>query len=693
LVPLRVVRHQGVVVVQGGIFINYRGTDSHSYGALLHTELSRHFGSDLVFLDSESIPAGADFVEQLLGRVRQARVVLAVIGTHWLAATGPGGERRLDDPADWIRRELEEAFAAGVRVIPVLTDDAQMPTEADLPADLTPLARCQYRRLRHRDASTDLSRLVGELATTDEELGAAARRQGGVPQQLPAATAHFAGRAGELATLTRLLRGRADTGGTVVISAVSGTAGVGKTALAVHWAHQVADRFPDGQLYVNLRGFDPGGQVMAPAEAVRRFLDALQVPPERIPVELDAQAALYRSQLAGKRMLVVLDNARDAEQVRPLLPGTPTALVVVTSRNRLSSLVAVDGAHSLMLDLLTEGEARELLAGRLGPDRVAAEPDAVEQIIACCVRLPLALSIAGARAEQSGFPLAALAAELDKASGRLDVLDAGDAVSQVRAVFSWSYTALPPAARRLFRLLGLHPGPDISAAATASLAAVPPAATRQLLAELVRANLLTEHTPCRYTLHDLLRAYATDLAHTHDPTDHRRATVGRILDHYLHTAHTANRLLDPTRDPITLALAPPGPGVAPEQPADDGQALAWLTTEHPVLLAAVRQAAGAGFDTHTWQLTWTLHTFLNRRGHWRDLTTTWQTALPAARRLDHPATQAHAHRGLAWAHAAGNPTAARTAWQHALDILTDLNHPDADSVRAKLHSLDQTVTE
>jgi tetratricopeptide (TPR) repeat protein len=851
-----------VVVVAGGVFINYRGEDSHSYGALLYTELSRHFGAELVFLDSESIPAGADFAVQLLARVRESAVLLAVIGPRWLSADAEG--RRIDDPADWIRRELAEAFAAGVRVVPVLTDGADLPGEAELPVEIAGLSRCQYRRLRYRDATADLDRLRADLAR-DPVLAAARRRlpsrrrvsslsgAAAVPAQLPRDVFGFAGRVDHLARLDALLTSAASgQPAAAVISAVSGMAGLGKTTLAVHWAHRVKHRFPDGQLYVNLRGFDPGGSVMAPAEAVRGFLDAFNVPAERIPLSLDAQAALYRSLLDGRRVLVVLDNARDAEQVRPLLPGTPTALVVVTSRNRLSSLVAVDGAHPLMLDLLTQAEARELLARRLGPDRLAAEPQAVEQIIACCARLPLALSIAAARAEQSGFKLAALAAELDKASGRrLDVLDADDPVSQVRTVFSWSYTTLSPAAARLFRLLGLHPSPDISAAATASLAAVPPAATRQLLAELTRASLLTEHIPGRYTLHDLLRDYAADLTHTHDPADQRCAAVGRLLDHYLHTAHTAARLLYPARDPIPLALAPPGPGVTPEQPADHGQAVAWLTAEHPVLLAAVRQAAEAGFDTHTCQLSWTLDTFLTRRGPWHDLTTTWQTALHAARRLDHPAAQALAHRNLAIAHtmlgrypdahthlghaldlsthtgdhvgqarahralgylwwrqgrpelaldhaqraltlfraaghrrgqadafnsvgwchallgdhqqalthcqqgltlhqelgdrqgealtwdslgyahhhlahhthaadcyqhaldlfrdigdryeeattlthlgdthhATGNPTAARTAWQHALDILTDLDHPDADTVRAKIHHLDQT---
>jgi tetratricopeptide (TPR) repeat protein len=676
-------------VVAGGVFINYRGEDSHSYGALLYTELSRHFGAELVFLDSESIPAGADFVVQLLARVRSCAVLLAVIGPRWLSAADAEGRRRIDDPADWIRRELAEAFAAGVQVIPVLTDGADLPGEADLPAEIAGLGRCQYRRLRHREASADLDRLRADLVRADPVLAAVARRSAlmprpaAVPAQLPGDVGGFAGRDQPLAWLDGLLASAA--GGrpaAVVISAVSGTAGVGKTALAVHWAHRVAHRFPDGQLYVNLRGFDPGGQVMAPAEAVRGFLDALDVPAERIPPSLDAQAGLYRSLLAGRRVLVVLDNARDAEQVRPLLPGTPTALVVVTSRNQLSGLVAVDGAHPLMLDLLTEAEARELLARRLGPDRLAAEPDAVAQIIGCCARLPLALTIAAARAEQSGFPLATLAAELDKASGRLDALDAGDAVSRVRAVFSWSYIALEPAAARLFRLLGLHPGPDISAAAAASLAAHPPAEMRRMLAELTRASLLTEHTPGRYAFHDLLRAYAAELAYTHDPADQRRAAVGRMLDHYVHTAHAAARLLDPARDPITLAR--PHPDVVPERPVDHRQALAWLTAEHPVLLAAVRLAAEAGFDIHTWQMAWALHTFLDRRGHWHDLTTNWQTALPAARRLNEPAAQAYAHRRLASAHTRlGRYPDAHTNLAQALDLYS---HSGDHTGQARTHN-------
>jgi tetratricopeptide (TPR) repeat protein/transcriptional regulator with XRE-family HTH domain len=465
-----------------------------------------------------------------------------------------------------------------------------------------------------------------------------------VPSQLPSDVPGFTGRGRELQELDGLLA--AGEPGRLVVAVVSGTAGVGKTALAVHWAHRVRDEFPDGQLYVNLRGFDPGGLLLEPADVVRDFLDALGTPPQRIPAGLNAQAALYRSLLATRRMLLVLDNARDAEQVRPLLPGSSRCLVLVTSRNQLTPLVAAHGAHPIMLDLLPMGEARELLARRLGDARVATEPDAVEKMITACARLPLALSIAAARAQQTTFALATLAAELSEAGQRLDALDAGDAASQVRAVFSWSYTALTPSAARLFRLLGLHPGPDVSVAAAAGLTGQPTTEVRRPLAELVRASLLTERHPGRYTLHDLLRVYAGDLTQGQDSDDVRRAALTRLLDHYTHTAYTAARLLNPHRDPIPLRLAPPAPDSQPEHLTDASHAMAWLTAEHPVLLAALRKAAEARFDTHAWQLAWSLSTFLNRRGHWHDLAAAWRAALPAADRLAHPAAQAYAHRLL-----------------------------------------------
>jgi tetratricopeptide (TPR) repeat protein/transcriptional regulator with XRE-family HTH domain len=473
--------------------------------------------------------------------------------------------------------------------------------------------------------------------------------QTGRPRQLPSAVSHFTGRAAELATLTGLL-GEVGTqeAGTVAIVVISGTAGIGKTALAIHWAHQAAGQFPDGQLYVNLRGYDPSGTPATASEAVRGFLDALGVPSARIPRGPQAQAGLYRSLLADRRMLIVLDNARDEEQVRSLLPASPGSLVLITSRNQLGGLAAADGAWMLTLDILTHGEAVQLLTARLGNGRATAEPAAVDRIARLCACLPLALAVAAARAAvRPSFPLAAVAAELADSAGRLDALDAGDLGSSVRAVFSWSCHQLGPETARMFRLLGLHPGPDISVPALASLAGRPGADVRRLLRELARAHLIAEHVPGRYAFHDLLRAYAAEQAHQTANQAERDAAVGRVLDHYLHTAARAALLLEPSKEPVVLA--PPRPGAAAGQPADYSQALAWFEAERQVLLAAVTVAAGSGFDTHAWQLPWATASFLHIRGHWQERAAAQRTALAAAARLGDTAAQAISGRLLALA--------------------------------------------
>ena len=468
-----------------------------------------------------------------------------------------------------------------------------------------------------------------------------------VPRELPAAVAHFAGRASELAELTRLADQAGERGrGTVVISAIGGTAGVGKTALAVYWAHQVAGRFPDGQLYVNLRGFDPSGVPVSPADATRRFLDALGVPAGQIPASPEAQQGLYRSLLTGRRMLIVLDNACDAEQVRPLLPASSGCLVLVTSRSQLASLVAVEGAHPVMLDVLSREDALGLLEQRIGAEWVAAELAAATELAGLCAGLPLALAIAAARAAlQPGLPLATLVTELRAAAGRLDALDAGDAAASVRAVFSWSYGQLPEPGARMFRLLGVHPGPDVTVAAATSLAAIPIGQARQALGQLTQASLLSGHSPGRFAFHDLLRAYAAELAATHDSDNTRRQATHRMLDHYLHTAIPAALLVQPTRDlPV---LAPAKPGVVPEIITGREQAMTWFEAEHQVLLATVAQAASTGFDTHAWQLPEALLDFQVWRGYWHDSAGAQQEALAAARRLGEVSAQARAQRGLA----------------------------------------------
>ncbi len=473
-----------------------------------------------------------------------------------------------------------------------------------------------------------------------------------VPAQLPPAVSAFAGRRAELAALDAMLPGPGRSGrapsGAMVISVLSGTAGVGKTALAVHWAHRVADRFPDGQLYVNLQGFDPGGAALEPAEAVRGFLEALGTPAARIPADLAGRAGLYRSLLAGRRVLVLLDNARDAEQVRPLLPGSPGCMAVVTGRDQLTGLIATDGAYPLTLDLLLAADARDLLIRRLGPARIAREPAAADDIIAGCARLPLALTIAAARAAtRPDFALAAIAAELRQATSALDPFQAGDLASDVRAVFSWSYRSLSPAAARLFGLLGQHPGPDFSRAAAASLAGLAPDRAGAPLAELTRTHLLAEQVPGRYAFHDLLRAYAAE-QDTGDQ-DATAAAVGRVLDHYLHSARAAAKLIEPHLH--LLAVAPPGPGTTVAGPATADDAMAWFDAEHATLLAAVHLAAEAGYAAHAWQLAWTLTTAFLRRGSWNDSAQAQRAALAAARRAGDAAGEAHASHALALGYA------------------------------------------
>ncbi|WP_314219433.1 AfsR/SARP family transcriptional regulator [Streptomyces zaehneri] len=505
------------------------------------------------------------------------------------------------------------------------------------------------------------------------------------PAQLPHGIETFTGRDVELDEVFALSGADGSGPGTVVISAIGGMAGVGKTTLAVHWAHRVADRFPDGQLYVNLRGFDPSGVVLDPGEAVRGFLGALGVPPERVPHGVDAQAALYRSVLAGRRVLVVLDNARDTEQVRPLLPGSPGCLTIVTSRDELPGLVAAHGAHSLVLRPFGAVQARAFLVRRLGAERVAAEPRAADEISELCAGLPLALACVAARAAgHPHFPLAAVAEELRDAHGSLDAFVRSDASVDVGTVFSWSSRAVSVAAARLFRLLALHPGPDLSLPAAAALAGLPVGRARPLLAELTGLHLVTEHSPGRYAFHDLLRAHAGELVHERHTEADRAAALNRLHHHYLHTVHAADRLLAPNADPLP---PPPAPeGVRPEPLADDDRALAWLTAEHAVLLAVVETAAASGQPVRerlACQLAWSLEPFFDRRGHWHDGLAVQRTALDAARRLADPALEARGLRGLARVEGRlGLHSRSVPRLERALELFTELGD---DTGRAHTH--------
>ncbi|GHG42819.1 MULTISPECIES: AfsR/SARP family transcriptional regulator [Amycolatopsis] len=494
--------------------------------------------------------------------------------------------------------------------------------------------------LHHRILSADSSLVIPESRPARESGPAA------VPRQLPAPPLPFVGRRDELEHLDAVFT-TAGPGATVVISAIAGAGGIGKTWLALHWAHRHIDDFPDGQLFVDLRGFSPDGEAMNSAAAVRGFLDALGVEPGRLPADLHAQAALFRSLVAGKRMLIVLDNAADTGHVSALLPGGRSCTVLVTSRNRLTGLVAGHGAQHFPLDLLTKGEALALLRSRLGADRVDAEPEAVADLLASCGRFPLALGIAAGRARtQPALSLASLAAELAELG--LGALDSDDPGASVPAVLSWSLRALAPQEATAFALLSAAPGPDIGLPAATSLLALSPEQTHRTLQALVDASLLDRDVQGRYTMHDLIRAYATTLTSA-VPEPERQAALDRVVDFYLQSAVNADRLLDPHRAPIRLGS--PSSGVRPQPMADLPDALAWLDVHHPHLLAAQHVAARLHRDQKVWHLAWALSTFHGRRGHRHDKFAVWRAALDAAGRLHDPVARIFAHRLLGSAHA------------------------------------------
>ncbi|MEU3649841.1 BTAD domain-containing putative transcriptional regulator [Lentzea sp. NPDC034063] len=443
------------------------------------------------------------------------------------------------------------------------------------------------------------------------------------PAQLPIALPVFTGREAELADLSEWSR----TGGARGVAVVHGTAGVGKTTFAVHWAHQVVSSFPDGQLYVNLRGFDTGGAVRQPAEVLRELLEALGVQPQSWPEDLDALTALYRSAVADRRLLVVLDNARDSAQVLPLLPGGTGCLVLVTSRATLTRFVAVTGAHMIELKLLSEQQSRDLMAARLGKHRVAAEPEAVRQIADWCARLPLALGVVCARiASSPKLGLATISEQLSSTVRRgLDFLATDDPASDVRSALSWSYQALSPDAARLFRLLVLLPLARTTCLEAASLAGQPVTRTQTLLAELVGSHMVSEYQSGRFSWHDLLKEYAEELLRETDSAEEVNAARRRLLDHHLASARNASSTMDDTRDVPTPAEI--SPDVSPVQPAERHAAFEWFAAEHATLVALIQWAADRSMAAQAWRLAWYLRRYLDWAGHWSDMTLVNEAAL------------------------------------------------------------------
>lgn len=426
------------------------------------------------------------------------------------------------------------------------------------------------------------------------------------PRELPDTVVHFVGRAEELSLLDAHLL---ETSRIVVIS---GAPGIGKTTLALYWAHTAAPHFPDGQVYVDLRGFDAEAPA-APADVLRRLLESLGVRNDKIPADPDSRAALYRTIAAGQRVLIVFDNARDADQVWPLLPGNQSCAVLITSRGTLTGLVAGNHAVHHRLDLLDDTAARDLVT-RLAGDR----PD-VADLVEFCGGLPFALSVAAARAAtRPDLPLVA----------DLDGLATDDSArTNLRSVLTWSYRTLSPEAQLLLRLLGHHPGPDIG---TAALHAMAGDAARSLT-ELIGLNLVSSNRSGRFHLHSLTRRYAVE-----QPGEHL-AHLEKVLDHYLTTGHDAALSLNPVRPPLFDART---------ALTGQSEAWTWFSAEHQVLIEAVAWAAEHGFDRHAWQIAWSLADFLDRNGLWHQMVDTNLVALAAAQRLADVGGQARTHGAL-----------------------------------------------
>ncbi|MEU3526754.1 BTAD domain-containing putative transcriptional regulator [Streptomyces sp. NPDC038707] len=514
------------------------------------------------------------------------------------------------------------------------------------------------------------------LVPTDGTAATVTARAPAVPRQLPAPPQWFTGRGEHLAALTAA----ADQRDTMLITAIGGTGGIGKTWLALAWAHRHLDRFPDGQLFVDLHGFSPDTQPMDPATALRGFLGALGVPADRFPHDPDAQAALYRSLVAGKRMLVVLDNAATAEQVVPLLPGTASCTVLVTSRHRLPGLIARHGARPLSLGMFTDAEAHALLVAALGADRVAADEHAVAELMALCGGFPLALGLITARIRYRLRPVDAVA---ELRTSVLDALDADDPTASLPSVVSWSLRRLTERQRTVFALLGIAPGPDTGLPAAACLTGLPVRETRAVLRGLADACLLDSHHGERYAMHDLVRAFATTYAHHSLTAPVRRAALERGVDFYRHTAHTADGFLNPHRAPI--ALDPLLTGTHPQPLPDHPAALAWMDTHHPHLLAAQQAAAGHHRHQAVWHLAWTLTAFHRRRGHRHAELAVWRAAVAAAAHLP-AAARILAHRRLGSAHAVlGQHEQAMRHLHRALALAED--HHDATQQAHNHHAL------
>ncbi|MFC4563112.1 ATP-binding protein [Nocardiopsis mangrovi] len=540
---------------------------------------------------------------------------------------------------------------------------------------------------RYGDTHSELSGSAANVVQSHQVSGgvhfhsAAPVRPGSVPRQLPADVRGFVNRRADLARLDTLMAQR-DQSPTLALCMITGTAGVGKTSLALHWAHRARERFPDGQLYVNLRGYDPRAP-LGPGEALERFLRALDVPATSIPSDLEDRSAQFRSQVAKRRLLIVLDNAATVGQIRPLLPGAAECVVLVTSRNRLAGLMVRDGAHRLDLETLASDEAVALVRDTTENYRPTDDPGELAELARLCVGLPLALRIAAERAASRPYlRLSDLIADLRSESSLWDALSTDEDSDSVRTVFAWSYRALDPEAARLFRLLGLHPGDDFTVESAAALAAHPVRETRHLLDVLAGAHLLEQKVPGRYQFHDLLRAYSTGQAHHDETPDDRHAALAHVLDWYLHTATAAASTQNITE---VMDVGPLPEGVTPLSFADHAEALRWYRDEQGNLLDVARVARDIGRGDVSWKIFAVLHALQVDRSPFDDWFALGDIALTEVRAQGDRVGEALILMALGTAHNKANRTGAAIGLlQTALTIYRDtgMRSREAESINS-----------
>ena len=445
-----------------------------------------------------------------------------------------------------------------------------------------------------------------------------------IPRQVPTRGGPFVGRSADLRQLSDLWSAEKPSAPSVAV--ITGAPGIGKTAFATFWARRNETSFPDGTLYVNLRGFDPS-EPMNPEEALGSFLRSIGVAPAKIPTSLEDMAALFRSQMAGRKMLIILDNAHSPDQVRPLLPSEEKCRVIVTSRNRMSGLVIREGAHRFTLGLLAPGEAMTLLVDIIGKAVTERSSAAARRLVDLSGRFPLALRIIAERVARSETELSQLAEELETERGLLDALDIDDDASAVRYVFFWSYRQLSSSASQAFRLLAIHPGPDFGAPAAAALLDLAEIETRRRLDDLASVHLIEPSTSGRYLFHDLLRQYALERSLAEDGAVHRREALARVLQWYTYTTAEADRIFVPDLPPIVV----PPPESRRVFFVDHTRALTWCEQERANIVAGVGRADAEKLSDIAWKLSLVPWSFYELRKHWNDWIRTHEIGVRNAR--------------------------------------------------------------